>query len=134
MRAVVMDRIGAPLEVREVPDPVPPADGVVVEVRATGLCRSDWHAWAGHDEITLPYVPGHELAGTIAAVGAGVTKWSAGDRVTVPFAEDCGELRPQDLVERVIGLGGRRRFSRPSTRHLRPAWRSSTRAGVGRFG
>ena len=72
MRAVVMDRISGPLEVREVPDPVPPAGGVVVEVRVTGLCRSDWHAWAGHDEITLPHVPGHELAGVIAAVGDGV--------------------------------------------------------------
>jgi alcohol dehydrogenase len=90
MRAVVMDRIGGPLTVREVPDPVPPAGGVVVEVRATGLCRSDWHAWAGHDEITLPHVPGHELAGTVAAVGDGVTMWSAGDLVTVPFAVGCG--------------------------------------------
>src|ERR1700760_2706787 len=90
MRAVVLDRIGGPLEVREVPDPVPPPGGVVVEVQATGLCRSDWHAWAGHDEITLPHVPGHELAGVIAAVGPGVTKWVAGDRVTVPFAIGCG--------------------------------------------
>jgi alcohol dehydrogenase len=90
MRAVVMERIGGALEVREVPDPVPPPGGVVVEVRATGLCRSDWHAWAGHDDITLPHVPGHELAGVIADVGSGVSKWSAGDRVTVPFAEGCG--------------------------------------------
>jgi alcohol dehydrogenase len=90
MRAVVMDRIGGALEVREVPDPAPPVGGVVVEVRATGLCRSDWHAWAGHDDITLPHVPGHELAGVVAAVGAGVSKWSAGDRVTVPFAQGCG--------------------------------------------
>ena len=90
MRAVVMDRIGGALEVREVPDPAPPAGGVVVEVRATGLCRSDWHAWAGHDEITLPHVPGHELAGVVAAVGSGVSRWAVGDRVTVPFAEGCG--------------------------------------------
>jgi alcohol dehydrogenase len=90
MRAVVMERIGGLLEVREVPDPVPPADGVLVRVRATGLCRSDWHAWAGHDDITLPHVPGHELAGVIAAVGAKVTRWSIGDRVTVPFVEGCG--------------------------------------------
>jgi alcohol dehydrogenase len=90
MRAVVMDRIGGPLEVREVPDPAVPAGGVVVEVRATGLCRSDWHAWAGHDDITLPHVPGHELAGVVAAVGDGVSRWSVGDRVTVPFAEGCG--------------------------------------------
>ena len=67
MRAMVMDRIGGPLEVREVPDPVPPAGGVVVQVSATGLCRSDWHAWAGHDDIALPHVPGHELAGVICA-------------------------------------------------------------------
>jgi alcohol dehydrogenase len=91
MRAVVMDRIGGALEVREVPDPAPPAGGVVVEVRATGLCRSDWHAWAGHDNITLPHVPGHELAGVVSAVGGGVSKWSAGDRVTVPFVEGCGD-------------------------------------------
>jgi len=86
-----MDRIVGPLEVREVSDPVPPDGGVVVRVRATGLCRSDWHAWAGHDDIVLPHVPGHELAGVISAVGAGVTKWSAGDRVTVPFVCGCGE-------------------------------------------
>ena len=90
MRAVVMDRIGGALEVREVPDPAPPAGGVVVEVRATGLCRSDWHAWAGHDDVTVPHVPGHELAGVIAAVGSGVSQWAAGDRVTAPFAEGCG--------------------------------------------
>jgi len=90
VRALVMDRIRGPLQVREVPDPVPPAGGVVVRVRATGLCRSDWHAWAGHEDIKLPHVPGHELAGVIAAVGTGVEKWSAGDRVTVPFTCGCG--------------------------------------------
>jgi alcohol dehydrogenase len=87
---MVMDCIGGPLEVREVPDPLPPAGGVVVQVSATGLCRSDWHAWAGHDDIALPHVPGHELAGVICTVGAGVEKWSAGDRVTVPFVCGCG--------------------------------------------
>lgn len=90
MRAMVMDRVGGPLEVREVPDPVPPAGGVVVRVHATGLCRSDWHAWAGHEDIALPHVPGHELAGVISAVGTGVTRWSVGDRVTVPFTCGCG--------------------------------------------
>jgi alcohol dehydrogenase len=90
MRAVVFDQIGGPIEVREVPEPVVPNGGVLVEVGATGLCRSDWHAWAGHDDITLPHVPGHELAGTITAVGAGVTRWAAGMRVTVPFAVGCG--------------------------------------------
>lgn len=90
MRAMIMDTLAAPLEVREVPDPVAPDSGVVVRVRATGLCRSDWHAWAGHDDISLPHVPGHELAGVIEAVGAGVTRWSIGGRVTVPFVCGCG--------------------------------------------
>jgi alcohol dehydrogenase len=80
-----------PLQVRDVSDPVPPAGGVVVRVHSTGLCRSDWHAWVGHDDdVRLPHVPGHELAGTIATVGAGVRNWSEGARVTVPFACGCG--------------------------------------------
>jgi alcohol dehydrogenase len=91
MRAMVMDEIRGPLDIREVPDLAAPAGGVVIEVQATGLCRSDWHAWAGHDEITLPHVPGHELAGVVAEVGAGVTGWKVGDRVTAPFVEGCGQ-------------------------------------------
>ncbi|HEX2857088.1 MAG TPA: zinc-dependent alcohol dehydrogenase family protein [Propionibacteriaceae bacterium] len=90
MRALLMDEIAGPLAVQEVGDPVAPAGGVVVRVLATGLCRSDWHAWAGHDDIALPHVPGHELAGIVDAVGAGVTRWSPGDRVTVPFVCGCG--------------------------------------------
>ncbi|MDW4909870.1 zinc-dependent alcohol dehydrogenase family protein [Streptomyces sp. ADMS] len=91
MRAVVFERYGEPAEVREVPDSVPAPHGVVVRVEATGLCRSDWHGWSGHDpDIALPHVPGHELAGVVAAVGAGVSGWRAGDRVTVPFVCACG--------------------------------------------
>ncbi|MBF4562519.1 zinc-dependent alcohol dehydrogenase family protein [Microbacterium sp. VKM Ac-2870] len=90
MRAVMMDAIGEPLEVREVNDPTAPDGGVVVEVRATGLCRSDWHAWVGHDDIALPHVPGHELAGVIVETGAGVERFAVGDRVTVPFVCGCG--------------------------------------------
>jgi alcohol dehydrogenase len=93
VRAMVMERIGGPLAVREVPDPVAPAGGVVVQVRATGVCRSDWHAWAGHDDITLPHVPGHELAGVIAKIGADVGNWSVGDRVTMPFVAGCGRCQ-----------------------------------------
>ena len=54
------------------------------------MCRSDWHAWAGHEEITFPHVPGHELAGTIVEVGASVERWAVGDPVTVPFVCGCG--------------------------------------------
>jgi alcohol dehydrogenase len=91
---MVMETFGGPLEVRDVPDPAAPDGGVVVQVLATGLCRSDWHAWAGHDDdVQLPHVPGHELAGVIRAVGAGVTMWSTGDRVTAPFVEGCGRCQ-----------------------------------------
>jgi len=72
-----------------------PADGAVVRVEATGVCRSDWHGWRGHDpDIALPHVPGHELAGTIEAVGADVHAWAVGDRVTVPFVLACGACGP----------------------------------------
>jgi alcohol dehydrogenase len=95
MRAVVYTDFGEPPSVREVPDPACPADGVVVRVEATGLCRSDWHGWRGHDpDIRVPHVPGHEFAGTIATVGPDVRRWSAGERVTVPFVCACGACEP----------------------------------------
>ena len=90
MRAVIYDAYEAAPRVASVPDPVCAPDGVIVRVRATGVCRSDWHAWMGHDPVPLPMVPGHEFAGDIAAVGAQVTRWRVGDRVTVPFACGCG--------------------------------------------
>jgi alcohol dehydrogenase len=84
-----------PLRVEEVPDPAPPDHGAVVRVRASGVCRSDWHGWMGHDPaITLPHVPGHELAGDVVAVGAQVRGFAPGDRVTVPFCCGCGTCEP----------------------------------------
>ena len=92
MRAVLFRTFGAPLGIETVPDPSPPADGVVLRVEATGVCRSDWHAWLGHDpDVVLPHVPGHELAGVVEAVGPLVTRWRVGDRVTVPFVLGCGK-------------------------------------------
>lgn len=91
LRAVVFEEFGGPLDVREVPDPVPAPGGAVIRVEATGLCRSDWHGWMGHDPgITLPHVPGHELAGVVESVGDGVVEWRPGDRVSVPFICACG--------------------------------------------
>ena len=75
----------------EVPTPSVAPTGAVVSVRASGLCRSDWHGWMGHDDgIRLPHVPGHELAGVVEAIGDRVTRWQVGDRVTVPFICACG--------------------------------------------
>lgn len=94
MRAVVFNAFGQRPEVVDIPAPQAPADGVVVEVEATGLCRSDWHAWAGHDDtVSLPHVPGHELVGRIAAVGAAVLRWQVGQRVTTPFVCGCGHCQ-----------------------------------------
>lgn len=90
MRAVVYDEIGASPQVRTVPVPVCPDDGAIVRVEATGVCRSDWHAWRGHDPVALPHIPGHEFAGTIAAVGRDVRGWAPGARVTAPFVNGCG--------------------------------------------
>jgi alcohol dehydrogenase len=90
MRAVSYSAYAEPPVVVDVADPVCPPDGVVIKVGATGVCRSDWHAWLGHDPVPLPMIPGHELAGVVQTVGTGVSRWRAGDRVTVPFACGCG--------------------------------------------
>jgi alcohol dehydrogenase len=91
MRAAIYHDFRAPLSVAEVSDPAAPAGGVVLKVMATGVCRSDWHGWMGHDrDIRLPHVPGHEIAGEIVEVGAGVRTFSRGDRVTLPFVCGCG--------------------------------------------
>ncbi|GAB3625057.1 zinc-dependent alcohol dehydrogenase family protein [Mariniluteicoccus endophyticus] len=92
MRAVVYDAPGEMPEVREVPEPSCPPHGVVVEVAATGVCRSDWHAWCGREEIPLPHIPGHEFAGRVVEVGSEVRgDWPLGTRVTTPFVCGCGE-------------------------------------------
>ncbi len=94
MRAVLFREFGAMPDLVEVPEPVCAPTGAVIRVKATGLCRSDWHGWMGHDDgIALPHVPGHELAGVVAEVGAAVTSWKAGDRVTVPFVCACGDCQ-----------------------------------------
>lgn len=91
VKAAIYRQFRGPISVEELKDPTPVADGVVVAVRANGVCRSDWHGWMGHDvDITLPHVPGHELAGVVAAVGAEVRRFKVGDRVTVPFICGCG--------------------------------------------
>lgn len=91
MKAVMYTAFNEPPQVVSLPDPSPEPHGVVLEVEATGVCRSDWHGWVGHDpDIHLPHVPGHELAGVVVAVGKDVTTWKGGERVTVPFVGGCG--------------------------------------------
>lgn len=91
MRALSYDTFGSAVAVVDLPVPAVPDGGALIRVEASGLCRSDWHAWAGHDDtVALPQVPGHEFAGVVERVGAGVTRWRPGDRVTAPFVNGCG--------------------------------------------
>lgn len=98
MRAAVMTGYGAPLDVREIPDPDPADHGAVVELEACGICRSDWHGWRGdYPQMDLiGQVLGHEPAGRVTAVGERVEAVAVGDRVTVPFNladGTCGRCR-----------------------------------------
>jgi alcohol dehydrogenase len=90
MRAVVFDAVGSPLRITEVAPPECPPDGAVIEVKATGICRSDWHSWRGHEVVSLPHVPGHEFSGVVTQIGPQVSAFAVGDRVTVPFVNGCG--------------------------------------------
>lgn len=91
MRAAIYREFAGPILIEELPDPELTVDGVVIEVKASGLCRSDVHGWEGRDpDIELPMVPGHELAGIVHAVGPEVRRWKVGDRVTLPFCCGCG--------------------------------------------
>lgn len=91
MKAVVYESFSTTPKIMNVDDPTPENHGVVIKVEATGVCRSDWHGWMGHDpDIVLPHVPGHEFAGIIEAVGKDVKRFKVGDRVTVPFVSGCG--------------------------------------------
>ena len=91
MKAVVYNQFQQQPHITKVNDPTPAPNGVVIKVKATGICLSDWHGWMGHDpDIKLPHIPGHELAGEVVAVGRDVCQWHGGERVTLPFVGGCG--------------------------------------------
>ncbi len=91
MRAARLTGWRKALDLTDMPDPAPSGDGVVLRVLACGVCRSDWHAWAGADpDVVLPIIPGHEYCGEVVATGAAVTRWKPGDRVIAPFILGCG--------------------------------------------
>ncbi len=95
MRAMVLERAGAPLVYRDLPTPEPGPDQVLVRVSACGVCRTDLHVVDGElTEPKLPLVPGHEIIGIVAATGAGVERFSAGARVGIPWlGATCGACR-----------------------------------------
>jgi alcohol dehydrogenase len=94
MRAAYYSNFEGPVSIEQLPDPEPSPGGVVIDVKASGLCLSDWHGWKGHDDdIQLPHVPGHELSGVIESIGRNVKRFQPGDRVTLPFVCGCGACR-----------------------------------------
>ena len=97
MRAAVYREFGGPIRVERIPKPAAPPGGVLLEVKATGVCRSDWHGWKGHDsdiaEHGMPFTPGHECSGIVAALGEATSGFAVGDRVAVPFILSCGRCR-----------------------------------------
>jgi len=95
MRAMVLDGPGRPLELREFSVPEPAAGQVLLRVRACGLCRTDLHVVDGDlTEAKLPLVPGHQIVGEVVTAGEEAERFSAGDRVGVPWlGRTCGECR-----------------------------------------
>ncbi len=95
MQAAIYESFGGPIHVQKVKIPNVPADGVLVQVMATGVCRSDWHGWKGHDadiqQHGLPFCPVHEFSGVVVKVGDEVSNLQEGNRVAVPFILSCGE-------------------------------------------
>lgn len=91
MKAAIYEQFQKPLSIQNVPTPKPSKNGVVIKVKACGICRSDWHGWMGNDaDINLPHVPGHELSGVVEETGSDVKNWKKGDKVTLPFVCGCG--------------------------------------------
>jgi alcohol dehydrogenase, propanol-preferring len=112
MRAMVCVAPGAPLELWELPVPRPGPGELLLAVGACGVCRTDLHLVDGElPNPSLPVVPGHEIIGRVAALGAGVAGFAPGDRVGVPWlASTCGECRfcragRENLCERALFTG-----------------------------
>ena len=106
MKAAVYTKFSGPITVQSIPRPTIQNhnnNSIILQVMATGICRSDHHGWKGHDadiksfmnknngEDFRHFIPGHEVSGVIVEVGANVQKFSVGDRVAVPFILSCGQ-------------------------------------------
>ena len=121
MKAMVMEEIGKPMIVKDWPAPKCPADGAIVRVEASGICRSDWHLWQGDwawigFKPPLPTVLGHEYAGVIEEVGKDVKSLKPGARVVVPLVQGCGVCEDcrtgySNHCSRSPGMGGYARYS-----------------------
>lgn len=111
MKAAILKEFGQPLVLEEKPIPQPGYGEVLVQVRASGLCVSDLHIQDGIIKtVRLPYTPGHEMAGVVAAIGAGVTRVKVGDHVSAAIDILCGHCRfclsgRTNLCESLVRIG-----------------------------
>jgi propanol-preferring alcohol dehydrogenase len=112
MRAMVLERPRTQLVMREWPAPRPAAGEILIDVAACGVCRTDLHVVDGElPKPKLPIVPGHEIVGRVAAIGAGVAGLAVGERVGVPWlGATCGvcpycESGRENLCDRALFTG-----------------------------
>jgi propanol-preferring alcohol dehydrogenase len=91
MKAAVVNEFGKPLVIEDVPVPTPGAGEILVKVMACGVCHTDLHAAEGDWPVkpSLPFIPGHEVASVVAALGPGVTDFKLGDPVGVAWLHDA---------------------------------------------
>ena len=114
IRGVVLERTGGPLTVSELDLAPPGPEEVLVRLRASGVCHSDYNAVDGTSETICPAVLGHEGAGTVEAVGDSVTRVSVGDHVALSWTpwcgtcEECARGLSPALLDRVAGDGNGR--------------------------
>lgn len=90
MRAAVLNGVGEPLAIEDIPKPEPKTGEVLVKVVACGVCHSDLHVVKGHTPFPIPAVPGHEISGIIEKLGPGVQGLKVGDKISCTFIMPCG--------------------------------------------
>ncbi len=110
MLAVVKTTPGPGFELRDVPVPTPGPGEALVHVRRVGICGTDLPIFSGARPVPIPLIPGHEIGGTVAALGEGVTGWTVGDRVAVSIVCNCGAcpacaLGRESLCDNIRELG-----------------------------
>lgn len=92
MRAMVLEKIGSPLVLRDVPCPDPGPSEVLIKTHSCGVCRTDLHLVDGElPHPKLPLILGHQVVGTIEKLGAGSSRYAIGTRVGVPWLGGCCE-------------------------------------------
>lgn len=91
MQAAILTEAQTPFKIETVDIAAPKAGEALVKMAATGICHSDWHVVAGKGAFPAPMILGHEGAGIVEAVGAGVSRVKPGDHVTLSFRASCGE-------------------------------------------